>query len=220
MAKQIPLNLPVQADYSKRRFVPAQSNAEGLSVIETYPRWANRALALIGPAGSGKTHLGTLWAKQHDALRVMPDDDVAGLNSYTGRAIWIDTASTANESLLFALINMAIYAEIDGLLLTDRLPPASWAISIPDLTSRLGALQVARLEEPDDHLLSDVMQKLFLDRGLKVSDSLIVYLLARIDRSVDMATQIVDQLDKAAASEGVNVTRNFAAKYFAQTSLI
>ncbi len=217
MAKQIPLNLPIQADYSKRRFVPANSNAEGLAAIETYPNWANRALALIGPAGSGKTHLGTLWSQQYEAICLMSGANIAQLDSYKNRAIWVDQASMADETLLFGVINMAIYGNINGLLLTDRLPPASWPVAIPDLASRLGALQVARLEEPDDALLSDVMQKLFLDRGLKVSDALIAYLLARIDRSVDAATQIVDQLDKASASEGVNVTRNFAAKVFAQT---
>lgn len=211
---QIPLDLLLATDYSKERFVTARSNVEAVSAITRYPNWAGGALAVIGPKGSGKTHLGHLWIARHDGILIAPDADLGSAANWRGCAIWVDEAELANEDILFGLINMAIRKDIAGLLLTGRTPPAIWPMQIPDLRSRLGAMQVARIEEPGDDLLEPILRKLFLDRGLKVSDSLINYLLSRIERSVDAANSLVEQLDKAAAAEKANVTRSFAINWF------
>jgi len=53
----------------------------------------------------------------------------------------------------------------------------------------------------------------YADRGLKVADNLIAYLLLREGRSVDAAYAVVDRLDRLSAAQKANVTRSFAAKY-------
>lgn len=214
MTGQIPLDLARAPDYSKRRFVPAASNGEAIAALADVDAWSNGALAIIGPKGSGKTHIGALWSAEHNALQMTHNDDIEDAARSRGRAVFIDDAARAREGLLFALINMAIRADISALLLTDSAPPASWPVDIPDLRSRLGALRIARVYAPDDELLEAIMRKLFLDRGLKVSDSLIQYLLARIERSVDAAYDAVSELDHAAAIAKVNVTRSFAVQYY------
>jgi len=211
-SRQIPLDLSLRPDYREARFVSAPSNSEARAALAPDSIWANGVLALIGPKGSGKTHLGHLWAVQNSAVNVSINDDLSSLGEWRGRALWIDSADAASEQLLFAVINMAMRGEIPTLLLTARIPPSLWSVEIPDLRSRLGAMQVARLLEPEDELLEAIYRKLFLDRGLKVQDNLIAYLLLRQDRSVDAAFAVVDRLDKLAAAEKVNVTRAFAAK--------
>lgn len=212
-AAQIPLDLSLRPDYGRARFVNAQSNHEARAALAEGVDWANNALALIGPAGVGKTHLGHLWAAANDALVLCGDDDLSGLGAWRGRHIWLDDAGAASEALLFALINMGMRGEIKALLLCARDAPSTWAVDIPDLRSRLGAMQVARIDPPEDELLEAIYRKLFMDRGLKVADNLISYLLLRQGRSVDAAYAVVDRLDKLSAAQKANVTRSFAAKF-------
>lgn len=210
---QIPLDLSLRPDYRGAKFVDAPSNAEARAALAASGKWSNRALALVGPKGCGKTHLGHLWAAQTGAICLAPDDDMAGLATWRGRALWLDDAGRASEPLLFALINMGMRGEVENLLLCADTAPATWDAQIPDLRSRLGAMQVAKIGAPEDALLEAIYRKLFMDRGLKVADSLISYLLLRQGRSVDAAYAVVERLDKVAAREKANVTRSFAAKY-------
>ena len=212
MPAQIPLNLALRPDYRSTRFVSGQSNAEARDALSQFPRWPHGALALIGDAGTGKTHLGHGWIYDHNGLVLSPAEGLASAAAWRGRALWVDDASRASEELLFGLINMAHAQDITGLLLTDRTLPNQWRVTIPDLRSRLAALQVARIDPPDDELLSAIYDKLFLDRGLKVNDALISYLMLRVERSVDAARSVVAALDHAAAEQKVNVNRSFAAK--------
>ena len=210
--RQIPLDLSLRPDYGAARFVDAPSNAEARAALAA-GGWSNSALTVIGPAGCGKTHLGHLWAQDCGAICLRADDDMAALGSWRGRSVWLDDASGASEELLFALINMGMRGELAALLLTARAAPATWDVQIPDLRSRLGAMQVARIDPPEDALLEAIYKKLFLDRGLKVADNLIAWLLLREGRSVDAAFAVVERLDRLSAAQKANVTRSFAAKY-------
>ncbi|MEE9347439.1 MAG: hypothetical protein V3U82_04540, partial [Robiginitomaculum sp.] len=193
-------------------FVDAPSNAEARAALSAPQNWANGALALIGPAGCGKTHLGHLWSASHDALIVPNDSDLSDIAAWRDQYIWVDGAGAASEKLLFALFNMAMRAELKALLLTGRSQASAWAAEIPDLKSRLCAMQIARISAPEDALLDPIYKKLFLDRGLKVSQNLIDYLLRHQTRSVDAAYAVVNFLDREAAVQKVNVNRTFAAR--------
>ncbi len=213
MTGQLPLDLTRSPDFSASSFVSGNCNAEALAALVNMPKWANRILALTGPKGSGKTHLGHIFADKYNGVSLDGRNVFVPKPEWHGRALWIDNASYADEFTLFTLINLAITSDIAGLLLCDRNAPPEWNAHIPDLQSRLRNVQMARLEEPDDILLSAILEKLFKDRGLKVSHTLISYLLANTDRSVNALRVLVADLDRAAAQEKVNVTRSFAIKF-------
>ena len=99
-----------------------------------------------------------------------------------------------------------------SLMLTGRTPPAQWRVDLPDLASRLNAAQVARLDPPDDALLSAVLIKLFSDRQIDVAPDLITYLLARMDRSFEAAEALVMRLDVAALARQRPITPRLAAE--------
>ena len=219
MARQLPLDLTRAPDFSASSFVPGECNAEARTALSNWPKWANRILTLTGPKGSGKTHLGHIFAHQYNGISLDGRDVFIPKSEWQGRTLWVDNAQYADEFTLFTLINLAITSDITGLLLCDRNVPSEWSAHIPDLQSRLRNVQIARLEEPDDRLLSSILEKLFKDRGLKVSSALISYLLANTDRSVIALRILVADLDHAAAQEKVNVTRSFAIK-FLQNNLI
>ena len=112
----------------------------------------------------------------------------------------------AHEEALFHLINHMAAAG-GHLLLTAQRPPRDWGLALPDLLSRMQSIAIARLEAPDDALLSAVLVKLFADRQIAVPPNLIPYLAARMDRSIAAARHLVAALDAHALALGRPVTR-------------
>ncbi|HET9160857.1 MAG TPA: hypothetical protein VFN88_09610 [Caulobacteraceae bacterium] len=148
-------------------------------------------MALVGPEGTGKTHLAQSWA-----ARAGPD------------AVLIENAEAfADEDKLFHLINAAPLGK--GLLLTSRTRPIAWPARLPDLRSRLNALSVAELDEPDDALLTQMIMKLFRERNIRPQEDVLPYLLRRIERSAPAAQALVAKIDEAADQQGRAVSRAF-----------
>ncbi len=166
-------------------------------------------MALIGPAGSGKSHLAAAWAVRAKATVVSADIGVEDLAALEGPVLWEDADRTAHGETLFHLINIA--ARPGGALLaTARTPPSQWGTDVPDLRSRLNALPVALLQEPDDAILTGALMKFFQERRIRPSEELLAYLVRRIERSIPKALEIVAKLDETASAYGRPVSRALA----------
>jgi chromosomal replication initiation ATPase DnaA len=205
------------ANFSRDDFLEGPSNAMALRLVERWPDWPARVVAIVGPEGSGKSHLADIWANKTGARRLsaraLDQTAVPGALA-TGALALESVAEPLDEVALFHLLNLA--KEDDAtVLLTARQPPAQWAIRLPDLVSRLRALPVVELAAPDDALLRAVLVKLFVDRQLAVDESLISYLVARIERSFAAARAAVAALDREALRQRRPVTRALAAELFA-----
>ena len=132
----------------------------------------------------------------------------------TGALVLEDVRAGAfEEAALFHLLNLA-REERAFLLLTSRTSPVGWPVRVPDLASRLRALPVAALGPPDDNLLRAVLIKLFADRQLAVDETLVGYLVARIERSIAGARAAVTALDQASLGLQRPVNRALAAATF------
>jgi chromosomal replication initiation ATPase DnaA len=191
------LRLPLQREPSVKRedFVVSAANADAVRLLDAWPNWPGGVLALVGPAGSGKTHLARAWkAAAGDRATLIEDADVFG-----------------DEETLFHRLNDAPLG--DGLLLTSRLRPIAWTAGLPDLRSRLNAISVAELQEPDDELLGGVILKLFRERNIRPTDDVLPYLLRRVERSVPAARELVERIDEAADQEGRAITRAFVRQF-------
>jgi chromosomal replication initiation ATPase DnaA len=205
LARQLRLKLDRREGYRRENFVVSPANAEAVRQLDRWPAWPNGALTLIGPAGAGKSHLARLWAQRAEATTLSPD---SWPNDLPGGAILVEEAERAPDVGLFHLLNRA--ADSGGLLLTARTAPATWPARLPDLRSRLNALAVAQLAEPDDEILIAVFDKFFRERNIRPADDLIPYLLNRIERSVPKAQEIVARIDEAADAEGRAISRALA----------
>ena len=214
--RQLALALDHAESYAREDFLSGASNEAALALIESWPDWPAQAVALVGPEGSGKTHLATIWAATAGARvisgRHLGETDLPGALA-TGALVVEDAAAVTDERALFHLINLA-REEGAFLLFTARSAPTLWPASLPDLVSRLRALPVVALDQPDDGLLRGVLLKVATDRQLSLDDSVVRYLLTRIERSLAAARAAVIALDKEALRQGRAPSRALAAEMF------
>jgi chromosomal replication initiation ATPase DnaA len=99
-----------------------------------------------------------------------------------------------------------------NLLLTSACVPSELAFTLPDLTSRLRGCQVASIYPPDDMVIASIMRKQFSDRQLLVDDEVILYLTARMERTLANVKILVETLDKNALAEQKNITIPFVRR--------
>jgi DnaA regulatory inactivator Hda len=206
---QLPLDLGHRPALSANDFLVAACNAEAHAWLARWPRWPGPALALFGPAGSGKTHLAHLFAAAAGAAIIAGPDlrvEHPPLLLARARTVVVEDADRGvDEVALFHLINLV--KETGGhLLLTGREAPARWRVRLPDLRSRLNAMPVVAIGAPDDAVLAAVLVKLFADRQLKVGEELVAYVVDRMERSFAGATHLVETLDRASLAERRAVT--------------
>jgi chromosomal replication initiation ATPase DnaA len=213
--RQLALALDHVESHAREDFLSGPSNAAALAMIERWPDWPGQVLLLLGPEGSGKSHLAAIWAGAAGARFVAAralGEASPPVALATGALVVEDIAAGEfDERALFHLVNLA-REERAFLLLTARTQPSGWKLAIPDLASRLKALPVVTVLAPDDALLRGVMLKLFADRQLAVDESLIAFLANRIERSVAAARAVVAELDREAMRQQRPLTRALAAE--------
>jgi chromosomal replication initiation ATPase DnaA len=213
--RQLALALGHAESFSREDFLSGPCNAAALALVDRWPDWPGRVVALIGPEGSGKSHLAAIWAElagaRFLAARAL---DPAGLPAAlsTGALVLEDVEPAGiDERALFHLLNLV--REQEGhLLITARTAPASWRLRVNDLASRLRAVPAVELAPPDDALLRAVTVKLFADRQVAVDESLITYLATRVERSFAAVRSVVAELDREALQLQRPVTRALAAE--------
>jgi chromosomal replication initiation ATPase DnaA len=207
--RQLSLDLPSEPRFLAEDFVVGPSNERAYQTIEAWPNWPGEALLLVGPPGSGKTHLGAIWARRAGAwtLRRAELTDEAVPRYMAPRALLIEDAhEPSDEAALFHLINAA---RLRGshLLLTAVSEPGLWNLATPDLLSRLRLAPVVHIEEPDEALLRMVLTKLFVDRQLVVDAGVVETILTFAERSFAGARRAVEALDRHSLATKRRITK-------------
>jgi chromosomal replication initiation ATPase DnaA len=215
MAEQLALGLPHREALGRDDFLAADSNAAALRLIDEWPHWPTHAAVLVGPNGSGKTHLAAVWQARSHA-KLLPAKDLMKDNvpdHLAGNALCLEDVQPGgfDEVALFHLLNAA-RQQGAHVLMTSAVDPTGWNVKLPDLTSRIKALPSVSILPPDDALLRGVLVKLFTDRQIAVDEALISYLTLRMPRSLSAAGELVAEIDRAAMAEKAEVTRPFVAR--------
>jgi chromosomal replication initiation ATPase DnaA len=216
MSEQLTFDLPTRPALERGDFFIANSNALALAMIEDCENWPQNKHLLVGPRGSGKTHLANVWANQRGA-RVIASRDVTdqAVEEYAAQDLVIDDVPSllgeqSREATLFHIHNLCL-ANGNALLMTGTGDVSTWNCVLPDLASRLNGTRTARLDPPDDILFQALLAKLFADRQLFPPPDVFPYLLLRLERSYDAAQMAVNQIDRAALSRKRAITRSFVA---------
>jgi chromosomal replication initiation ATPase DnaA len=213
--RQLAFALPHAESLTRDNFLEGPANEAGLALIDIWPDWPNRIMLLVGPEGSGKSHLAAIWAEdagaRSTAAHALALDDVPGALA-TGALVIEDLKpGRFDERAMFHLMNLARQDEA-FVLMTTRLSPSAFEVELRDLRSRLRAVPTVSLLPPDDLLFRGLIVKFCADRQLSVDETVVSYLTSRIERSYAAARQAVDLLDTEALRLGRPVTRALAAE--------
>jgi len=213
--RQLAFALPHAESLTRDNFLEGPANAAGITLIDSWPEWPSRTMLLVGPEGSGKSHLAAVWAEHAGArctsAHALTPSSVPGALA-TGALVVEDlNPSGFDERALFHLLNLAREDEA-FLLITARVPPSTFETELRDLRSRLRALPTASLSAPDDQLFRALVIKFCADRQLAVDESVVGYLATRIERSYAAARKAVELLDTEGLRLGRPVTRALAAE--------
>jgi chromosomal replication initiation ATPase DnaA len=195
---QLVLPLPHQDAMGRGDFIIAPGNRAAFDYLDAFPGWSAPALALFGPAASGKTHLAHIWRQRAGAALV----EARELKEPPPGAVVVENVDQGigNEAALFALLERG-----GPLLLTARTGPALWPARLPDLVSRYRALISFELGAPDEALLHQLAVKLFADRQLAVPENVVALLVRRLERSPGSLRDFIARADALALERQVPV---------------
>lgn len=174
-------------DYSPENFLISPCNREAYEAVEQFP-WSNYALCIYGPQGSGKTYLASIAVNKPHVTVIEDIDD-----------------SEIEERDLLHWLN-SIKEDGEFVLITSTRPLKDIGFKLPDLVSRLGAINSIQIDKPDAELFYQLFARYFAARQLKVTDDVISYLSSRVERSFTAATKIVDEIDKMSLEQKRNIT--------------
>ena len=212
---QLVLPLGGAPRFGREDFLVGRANDAAFAYIERWPRWLASAAVLVGPEGSGKSHLAAVFAAASNATLLRGDhldrDAVPFLAK--GKALVLEDCDRfpPDEVALFHLINLARETGL-FIVLTARLAPDLWGLKTPDLLSRLRLQPLLELHEPDDALLGALFVKHFSDRQIMVEANVVTYAMARIERSYASVQRLVAALDQQSLVRKRPVTRALAAE--------
>ena len=234
--RNLPLPSTSNEGFEEGSFLRLNANAQAWDSLRAWnPRAGacgqsqSRVFAICGPAKSGKSHLGEIWRAKFDARPITPSLLQQGLNIplniplLAQNFLWLDVSSDYDltragilgdlfERQLYALYNEITQNDGGALLITARLSPASWHLSLPDLRSRMRAVACSSISEMDDEDSARILEKIFRARQLDVDQRVYPYLLHRIERSFLAHHEIAEQLDSLSLTHKRKITVPFLSQ--------
>ena len=211
---QLTIEMPKRSALSREDFMVNECNHEAIQFIDTFYQGKMKSGLLIGPKGSGKSHLVNVFCKNFEKERWLisqkGDKNIYKIFQENNMIIIEDIdliSSVEEEEYLFHSINLS--KELNKvLLLTSGVNLSDIIIKTPDLRSRLDSIQSVKILEPNDDLMNALILKLFHDRQILIKPNIISYLMQRIERSYLGISSIVDLIDNVSLSKHKSISKN------------
>ncbi len=207
---QLTLDFGHRTALSSEDFLVADCNREAINWIDKWPNWPTPVVVIYGPAGSGKSHLATVFSTYSGAMKISVNEFERTASNVVCDLIIEDVdgiLSADQEEPLLHIYNAAKEAS-HRILMTATTPPARWGIALPDLRSRMNAAISVEIGLPTDALIAALLVKVFADRQLQVSSNVITYAASRMERSFLAVQKIVENADSMALASKKKITVN------------
>jgi DnaA-homolog protein len=230
--EQLPLGVRLRASASFATFARGENGA-ALAALETRSRVSGAPLWIWGPPGSGRTHL--LQAACGAAARAgrscaylplsapwLKPEQLAGLEALELLAlddIGAVLGTDAFESALFRLYRELAEREAQ-LLIADAAPPATLAIRLPDLASRLRASEVWQLRPLAEAAQGEALTARAQLLGLELPADTLQFLQRRVPRDFAALCGLLDTLDERALAAQRRLTVPFVREVLESRGLI
>lgn len=199
--RQLLLDFP-RLDPAQRPLIEGGPYRAPLAALRKWRAWPEGQLALTGDAFSGRTRLLRLWAADTGAALVtgaaLAAADMDEISSLSIQALAVDDADAAPDGDghgLLAALNLCRQRKAP-VLLAGRGEPAAWFSTPPDLRSRLVAMPVAQIGEPDDQTLAMRLREECAGRHLKLPEESVVYLSERMPRAWSAIAAVADAIEE------------------------
>ncbi len=184
--------------------VLASAHSAGALRIASNPEgWATQVLCITGPPKCGLSFLAEAWANRFGGVTLTAPElakaGLRGLDALAGRHVAVDDADIAaskHEEALLSLINL-VAAGGGRLLLTAHRPPSQWRTGSADLRSRLNALPVAEIGQPDDAVVRARLEIAAARRFLRLAPETLNYLVPRLELAYEAVENFMDRLSDA-----------------------
>ena len=218
--RQLVFDLPLRSARGMEDFFVSQSNGAAVELVDRWPNWPHWAAIVVGPEGSGKSHIANVWQSNSGAAAVpasaLDEGALVLLKQHHALLVEDVDSAIADERVLFHLLNLAREHHLT-VLMTSRLAPGALHVALPDLRSRLRAVPLITIAPPDEALIKAVLVKLFADRQLLVEPHVVNFIALRIERSMAAVNTVVERLDREALISKRRVTRALAADVLGAT---
>ncbi len=212
LEEQLTIEMPQKNFFGREDFMETKSNLEALSFIDEFIKSNQRIGLLVGPPGSGKSHLIKIFMNSIETrlskIITLPSNNLFNEFEKNEFTIIEDIHNInlkfSEEDLLHA-INISKETK-RSLIMTSRIPISRFEIRLTDLRSRLESISVAIIEEPDDELMKSIILKMLRDRQLMVNPAIIEFLMKRLERTYLEINRTINLIDKHALEKGKKVS--------------
>ena len=216
---QLVFKFPFKTRYFEQDFFVSSNNFSAYKLIESWPNWPGKWVNIIGPTGSGKTHLSKILEKKIDRIKIIDaneinNESVIEINNL--RCVIIDNfKNNIYEKVFYSFLNQS--KQLDNYVVINSIEPLKGSnFNLEDLKSRINSFVLIGIELPTDDLLKVIISKTFSDKQINLSPKISEYIIKNVERSYEKMFKLLKDIDELSLTSGKQISINLVKKIIKQ----
>ena len=203
MNKQKYFNFEIKNNLDLSNYFVNETNNDAFLIVNN--KKISQNIFLVGPNKSGKTHIANIWKNNNQAV-IYNGNNIDKILKQNKNILIDNLFDNLDEEKVFHLINHCISNNL-FILITSQINLYEYKFNIPDLLSRLKVFQYAKIHNPNDEMLINVLTKLLNEKQFIIKNNEIFdFLLKRIHRTYEDVYNIVKKMDNMSLEKKQQLT--------------